>query len=76
VRPDILDRLRRFLNLSPDSFIRQLEPVDSDSNLDDDDEMRLLASFRKLSEDRKSQLLRFCGRLLADTKPMTLTYKR
>jgi transcriptional regulator with XRE-family HTH domain len=74
LRPEIQERIRRYIGMSPETFQRQLEPVTEDLELNADDELRLVSVYRKLPADRQKKLLEIAGRLLAEKRPLTLTY--
>jgi plasmid maintenance system antidote protein VapI len=76
LRPDIQDRIRRFIGLSPETFARQLEPVTDDTELGADDELRLVSVYRKLPAERQRKMLEMAGRLLVEPRPLTLTYRQ
>ena len=60
----VRDRIRRYLRVDPVVFARMVEPME-DAPIEDDDELRLLSAYRKLSSENQYRLREIAGRMLA-----------
>lgn len=67
-RPASQERLRAFLGLDAQTFLRMMEPLEADDQVDDDEEMRLLSAYRKLGEMDQYKLREIAGRMLAQRR--------
>lgn len=69
---EIQEKLRNYLGLSLDDWMCLLDPLEAGENVDDDDEMRLLSAYRKLSSTDQLRLREIAGRMLANQPLVTL----
>ena len=63
----VREKIRRYLRVEPATFARMVSPID-DEPVDDDDEMRLLRAYRKLSSSDQYRLREIAGRLLTNRR--------